>query len=656
MKEKFCMLDLLQLDTVSGSCFSASQIQALYLYYGFELIEGMTSEDQLRKLNKEKSFRHIFDHVMKDPVNSEYGPSFLYDLQMSFRPILKNQQNLEVQDLENIMSRYCFWLRNIVIVTIGSLNDFALNRITKMYHNPERRYFVAFRISEGYWSVVLIDKSSKTFEYYDPLFLSSHWDDISQFYEVVKSLDKDVKIKTSELTRRGFTKTNLTNPKQCGFACLQFLHSRMVENKSFEEIVNQDLNGSQCDKLREIFFHTMNPRFVSSCKSEFPDSVHQVALLNFLSFIDYLTKINDDLELKEMLREYEIELKKSFSNSSKIANVALTIQETLVQVLSEPLIEYVGTDIWQRIVEEICDDPLTAYLMNLESKSRIELMLALFEDINLVNNGSIDSFSQYLLKSLEIIIKSENPLEFLKSCGNRKNLLYVGVYFLRECAQKSIGNLKINELYPYHSNLVKPLHNTNLYEIEKTITRCDEILEEAISLLYNEMSNVVSQNTLELIDFPKLMNIINYNQLDISKQTFLENGLEGWNFPLADTNELLEKLEPRFRTYSLNTTERQACFDNPLFLIYYSIGVFIFLYSLKQNPQQDETKTIIVESIRDFYKVAENNKNVPNKSVLCVLLKLLNNPMYDCDEIKSKSQSEEFLKQAKLLYREIIKK
>jgi hypothetical protein len=629
------MLTLLQLPTVGKSCFSKEQVQELYLRSGAPIDPNMSVEEQLATLDTQK----LYTSIMINPVDSGLPPAVLYDLQMSFRPILKHSQPLEESDIAALMARYVYWLKNLSIISMHVLDEFAHDKLKQ----SKTRFSVGFRQSASLWSCVLIDVESHTFEFYDPGFTDvSQLGDVAELFETAKLLDPEMETRTIQLIRRGFEST--PDPHTCALSVLGFIHYRVVENKMFEDIVNsKDL--LVCEKLRGVFFQTRETRFVSKCSAEFPETVHQLASIDFGSFLDYLAKIVDNLQTKQDIREFEAALRKQPSEK-----LAVSIQERLMHILPVDLVEFVGTDVWQRITEEICNDPLTKHLHSLDSKQRLALMLDLYEP-------STEAFSHHVLVALNAYRYTDpkpSAVRFLEWAASKKSLSGFGVHFLREMsnwmARKSLGESKIQQEFPVESFLVKPIHSVD--EARDMVDKCEHLIAQASQLLTEQIQDVVVRQET-LVDLPKIHNILLYNELDLLNHQFLVETLQAWNFPLDETCELLNRLEPRFRVYACSSAEMAACLESELFKMYFSIGVWLAKHKLSRKLLDPEDEEIILQSLRGFYAVATS---VSDKNIFCVLLVLMGETRFDCDPDEAKIQSRDFFAQAKQLYASFMNK
>ncbi len=626
MQQKICMRTLLQLPLMEDSCFSSEQLIEL----------------KVTKQDKSK----IYEQVMINPLEFQGPVSTLYDLQMCFRPILKHNQVLDSGDISNLMIRYIYWLGNISVFTLQIVNQYCFDKIVRNWNNS--RYHIGFRRSIHFWSCILIDRDLHTFEFYDPQFTDvSMLEDVVGLFEQVKTLDPILETKTMQLIRRGFASNN---SKYCAFSMLRFIHDRIVENKKFEQIVLDPMSNETCEKIRDIFFQTNDVRFVAHCAPDYPNTVYQVAIIDFSSFLDYLVKINDDLQIKQDLREYQIGLENVTNEPTKAASLAISIQEQLTHILPLPLVEYVGTNVWQRIVEEICSDPLAYHLLKMEKKQRLAIFLDLYIDMQSV---SLDFTTHVLNNVYKNYTKITNPDLFFEWSASRKSLIYFGVHLLRQMEnwlkKKKLNESKLSQEFPIQSNLVKPLYLTNMNEIQNSIERCDLLVEEAQTIIAEYIQDIVSLKPQ--LDFPKVHTLLLLNEMDLLNQTYLKR-LEAWNFPMSQDCELLNHLEPRFSVYSCNESELKACLESELFKMYYTIGIWIAKNAMKKNLLIDTnlTESVILQSLHDFYNVSTNL----NQKIFCCLLDLFGERRYDCDFEKASRDSADFFIQTKTLYKDIL--
>jgi hypothetical protein len=618
------MRTLLQLPLIENSCFSSEQLKEI----------GSQNRDE------------IYNQIMINPGKSNYPNAVLYDLQMAFRPILKHNQVLDAGDISNLMIRYIYWLGNISVFTLQIVNQYAFEKISSSWNTS--RYHIGFRRSANFWSCILIDRKLHTFEFYDPQFVDvAMLEDVVELYEQIKTLDPSLETKTIQLIRRGFTSQNA---KYCEFSVLSFMHSRIVENKNFEEIVNDVPDNTMCEKLRDIFFQTNDLRFIAQCAPDYPNTVYQVAIIDFSSFLDYLVKINEDLQMKQDLREYEIELEKLSNEPTKAASLAVSIQERLTHILPLPLVEYVGTDVWQRIVEEICNDPLSKQLLKMDKQQRLSMMLDIYIDMQSKSNDFIHHALNNVYKNYTTIT---DPDLFFQWSSSRKSLIYFGVHLLRQIEswikKKKLGESKLSVLFPMKSNLVKPLHVTNMIEIQNSIDKCDLLMEETQTVITEYIQDIV--HAKPQLDMPKIHNILLLNEMDLLHHTYLKR-LEAWNFPVSKDSEILNQMEPRFSVYACNEAELKACLESELFKMYYTIGIWIAKNALKKNLLEQETEAVILQSLHDFYSVSIDK----DRFLFCNLLDLFGEKMYDCDLDLASIESADFFAKTKNLYKDILTK
>lgn len=606
------MRDLLHLDLVNGSCFSKHQIQELYMQLGLKLA-NISAEEQLeeikRKLNSEgMSFDVFINRLMYAPATILLSASVLFDLRMSFRPV-QISQFLKMEDIQNIMMRYVYW-EEIVICGIGDLNE---NRLSEFW--KDARWIVGFRKSENVWSIVLIDRIGKSVEFYDPQARTRIDTVVDSFFEAVKLLDGNIKVKSSKVSKPGFAA--LTPKKDsCGFACLEFMHSRIIEHKSFEDFLEIELPS--CEVLRRKFFELDDSRFINKCTLEFPSQAYVVGKRYFIKNLEYLyiyiNEVNVKQEIRDMLEFLE-------TQTLDLNTSILKLQNRLMEIIPVAVVEYMGSDVWQRILEYICNDPFTKHLLKIKKHERNELINLINEDLNI---------------NFQEISKKE---------------IYNIVYMLREASSQLIRNKKSTRLeyeYPYNSNLVKPLFAGNLLEFEKSLEKCDVIIDEALRLIQQGIL-IEIQGIQDTVDMVKINSICILHEMDILHNRFLinsksSNRFHGWNFPLLKTSELLLELEPRFSNYACSPSELAALLEFRQFLAFLTIAVWIFLLT-------DHSKFELRIVVSCLKALEENGKsNITTHAVLCYLLKLIQYQPPDCDPANSAL----FLKETRTLYEMII--
>lgn len=348
------------------------------------------------------------------------------------------------------------------------------------------------------------------------------------------------------------------------------------------------------------WFHTKEkPNF--KCEFAFPELAYPVAALDFVKLLQYFYIYATDLQVKEEIRAMELHLQ-TITNGLEFNLVIPQMESRLMDLLPEGFAEYVGKDVWVKICFQLCSDPL----------------------INILNK-----------------MKPEERNKFAGFSPDVHLNIYEMTHAIR--TRESIEPTTISTTYPHPSNLIKPLDVENINEYQRSIVRCDEIIEESFQLIQQEIQELMTQT--ETADMVKIHNIRVLNENEMNKGRFYAKGLSGWNFPLLKTSNLLTRLEPRFGIYSVNKQELIHLLQFDTFVLYLIIRVWIFV--LTQHTSQD--MEVVRESLMAFYNVAQADHT---RSVLCALLNIVRFMPPQCDQ----SQARKTFLQARQIYESMVRK
>ena len=433
------MLDVLKVDKpIKQSCFSAQQIEALYRLYrkfvGTQLQPGINAEQTLAQLFPENvNVRRKYEYLRVNPPNRtgfESAPALtqheaawvmgqvtptpfirflrtegvIQDFQMSFKPPLDHQGPLTVKNMQDVLQRFWYWLRQDQrrsINVIGVVNDLIsteqmLNEFKQRFY--DYRFHVAVLGEQGHWTAVLVQRASKPtephiFEFYDPratrLDFRNHASGLAQqvraLYDLTRTLTAtehrklDLVTKSLDRNKRGFR--HESNRQECGMYVLQYLQFRVVLGHTFEHFVAQKITHHSCHDLRPMFFdlnqqmalEMRQKRLVETSRIKYGDYDVRLAVIQFARYLDYLISITSSPQSQSLLQRDSQQLLSSATQPGDYIHLnvqGLSVQKNLLQVLPPQFTTYAGTDVWFTTVQEIVTDPLTVYLRKIKSTHR----------------------------------------------------------------------------------------------------------------------------------------------------------------------------------------------------------------------------------------------------------------------------------------------
>jgi len=601
--EDICVLDLLNISKpLKDSCFSEKQIDVLFTLWRDFMYERFKSnsnpqeaararEDVERLYSNATTTKRKYNSLRLDqntgvggvtPAMSESEktwvmgnqsptpfiafirrrPDVLENLRMSFKPNLLHNGMLEAPDLMMVLQRYYYWLKddkdrsvNILGVTDDSASRAVNVSTDSMVGNLQQnwvnyRFHVAI-VNEGmHWRAVLIDRKSHTFEYYDPL---GHNIDLSntnsplsiqvaRLYETARLLDNNIVTRSMHSVRRGFHK-HQTGGTECGMYVILYIHTRVAQQKTFEDFADTEIKSQTCKDLKSLFFTlpdnssqmVENPEMKNNkdYRLKFGGYDIRLAGIDFLGYISYVMSITNDLSAKNKLqadRNKMAELIRSPGDYITIRVEGMSIQKDLLAVLGPQYKTYAGSDIWFNIVQAVVQDPLTKYLRDIStekgvrSKNTIRKKIALkfYHDITGWSSrlGAPPQQVAYLEKATRealdtvyipaLRFDSDNhkkfelgmlPTGFIRECMTKQDSVSFGVHFIRYLYD-TVKKLNIpveselNTKFLVNSVIVKPVTNVNLQEIASLVSRCDQTIQQAYQLLqttFTEKMMITSQ-------------------------------------------------------------------------------------------------------------------------------------------------------------------
>lgn len=590
--EDVCVLDLLNIPKpLKESCFSEKQIDVLFTLWRDFMYERFKSnsnpqeaararEDVERLYSNATTTKRKYNSLRLDqntgvggvtPAMSESEktwvmgnqsptpfiafirrrPDVLEQLRMSFKPNLLHNGMLEAPDMMMVLQRYNYWLRddkdrsvNILGVTDDNTSRAVNVSTDSMVGNLQQnwvnyRFHVAIVNESMHWRAVLIDRKSHTFEYYDPL---GHNIDltntnsplsvqVARLYETSRLLDNHIVTRSMHSVRRGFHK-HQTGGTECGMYVILYIHTRVAQQKSFEDFADTEIKGQTCKDLKALFFTLPDN---SSQVLENPELKHnkdyrlkfggydiRLAGIDFIGYIGYVISITNDLSAKNKLqadRNKMAELIRSPGDYVTIRVEGMSIQKDLLAVLGPQYKTYAGSDIWFNIVQGVVQDPLTKYLRDVStekgvrSKNTIRKKLALkfYHDITgwasmlgappqqvaLLEKATREAMDTVYIPALRFDSDNHKKFEmgmlatgFIRECMTKQDSVSFGVHFIRyvyDVVRKMNipVETELNTKFLVNSVIVKPVTNINLNEITAIVNKCDQTLQQAYQLLQN---------------------------------------------------------------------------------------------------------------------------------------------------------------------------
>lgn len=645
-----CILDLLNISKpLKKSCFSEQQIDMLFnLWRDFMYEHFATGENSQKALQDVNRLYSVFttvgrkyDALRLDRATGVKGmtpalplhekewvmghetptpfisylrkrPQVMEVLRMSFKPMMLHSGMLEAPDFVMLLLRYLYWLKddkerhmNLLGVTeeYSSSGSTTKNMAQNMQQNwSTARFHVAVLNEDVHWRAVLIDRKHHSFEYYDPM---GHKLDLTKttsplsvqvasLYDAARSLDDKIITKSMHSVRRGFHK-HQTGGTECGMYVIMFIHSRVAQQKSFENFAETEISTQDCKDLKEVFFtlpeHLQrfdhkNSKHNKDYLIKFGDYDVRLAALDFVRYMTYVINIADTPQIRQLMEQTRNQF---FSEAlqpityTQLRIDGMTAQKIILQVLPTQFKTYAGSDIWFSIIQEIVQDPLTKHLRKISTEHgkrsrntvRKQVALKMYHEITrwtrqigapeaqvqMVQALERDLIDNYYVRMLNGF-DSDNEKRFrtgmlgaafLQECMTRKETTSFGVHFLRELNNFVMNQFhydtqtELNNKYAVASLVVKPISAKNMAEIRHHVTQCDQVIQQAYELLKNTfteqmmLTDQVRSPTFGPVALPSqtsnvqlqlVQQIIQLNRQDLENKTFLAGGLQPWNFPV----------------------------------------------------------------------------------------------------------------------------
>lgn len=582
-----CMLHLLQRPMADHHlCFSNDQLQEMFLQLGGDLSTIKNEAMVLEYINQKFDFQHLITTLTESPATLPFTPSFIFDLQQTLLPPFLPKSWLD--NFTNLLSRINYWQNGICVIGIGDrINE---KRALDEYQNSD--YMIAIRFVESKWACLVIDIHGSMFEYYDPYNRLKVDTETSLFYDHLLR-----KFPPLKFARIHFDETqNNQASKLPELKIITYFIHRCVYH-TLPSLVVAHLDAVTNEETLGQFFTMVKAPHLPHCELQFPNAAYRVARKSFVKLLDHFYIYSTDVVIRDEIREMKIYLS-DLQDASQINSVVINIQNRLMDIMPSAIVEYLSRNVWQKILYQLCADPLTAQILTLQSaQARKEFVAMMNVEVHDISFDDPESVYELVYQMREEDSK-----------------------LLRQGLETSV----LRQSYPpLESHLVKPLDLENLTEYETILTRCDAVVEEAIALVQSSIQSMLT--TTEKADMTLVRNICVLNENDVKKCKFLRDGLNGWNFPLHTKSKLLEKLEPRFRLYMVNAQEMQRLLDFESFILYMIIRVWIFMLT-KHTDQELE---IVRESLSGFYGQSYSETT---KSIFCALLDIAHFEPPQCDK------------------------
>lgn len=749
-----CMLDLFPIPrSVKKTCFSDQQIEMLFRLFKEFMLEKFQFSEPLAQAraeveqlystatsveNKYNALRlfhtpHFkndlpalqldeLSWVMSDASPTPFiaflrkRPEVMVELRMSFKPRLLHSGPLETQDFVELLTRYVYWFQNdrSRSLNVMGINTDVNTMITSMKNNwTNARFHLAMFREDARWVCVLVDVVSNTFEYYDPMEIDINIveatttlaDNIKQLYLSARLQNSFMVSKTTSTTKRGFRSKEQT-VNECGMYVILFVHSRVVENRSFEQFTETGISAKDCRTLKDAFFDIPSlPNRESTNKDyrlKFGEYTMRLAALELIRYISHLTSILADQNDRFTLNKFQTKLTEMIVSKDSYAEIraeGIRIQKEMMAMLPEHFREYMGTDIWSSIIQEINQDPLTLHLRGDDSQvrskkkvrktealtmygkltefsNRLGVPKELKEQFELFTRQSIDNYYVPILRfsddNKERFHAGMFARDFLKVCMDRQDTVSFGVHFMREVRNFIVNSLKIIDKtdlttrFPAKSRVVMPVSSANIDEVRVKINHCEKVIQRAYEILKmtfsEQITTIPPKRGLDLpptvaqsIEVqPRVLEIIATQvKAGLENQTFLSNGIQPWEFPM-DQSKLPKQLPPQFNLYSLNKADIRRLLNDSKFMTFYAIELMIVSHFIAMNnfggSEQEflMNTTIVLNSVVQFLLAAEIGSE--HRKIMCTILHRLSNSITHARKLYGLSEEFDNLLRMATLY------
>ena len=599
-------------------------------------------------------------------------------------------------DFVVLLQRYVYWLkddqrRKVNVLGVDDNNNTGMKTqamIGNLKTNwSSARFHVAILNENMHWRCILIDRKSHSFEYYDPkgtgLDLTNTVSplsiQVSALYEATRAMDDQLITQSMHSIRRGFH-SHQKEGTECGMYVIMFVHSRVAQQRSFEEFANTEIKDADCKQLKDLFFTRLGKEVRSTETQNIDYRVKygaydiRLAALDFVRYMQYVIDITEvPLQKQKITMNQTAFLKMAQSSGDYVALrvEGMKMQRDVLEVLPSQFKMYAGTNIWVNIIQEIVQDPFTKFLRNISegkgkrSKSTVRRTVAMkyfhdstswsmdmaapgpaVQELRAFMRELIDVYYVPLLAFDEDNVKRFHtgmvPESFIKECMIRQEFVSFGVHFLREVENYVIRSTNfgtrsdLTTKYSTLSILVKPVSAKNMNEIKVNINKCESSIQEAYAMIRSTFGMVQTQanNTSNSVDLPLLPiqpqnlqiqlvdSIIQLNKKDMEDRTFMTGGLQPWNFPIdvVEFNATLgTPLPDNYNLYSVNNADMRKLLTSEAFKVHYAMGIMMVQHYIASGVLQDVNSIyVIVVSLVQFYNATDHLSD--NRSIVCTLL------------------------------------
>jgi len=541
---------------------SAISVQQKYDALRFNTASGLSGHVALATHESE----WVLDDGPPSP-NQTFGPFVAYirsqlelmaELRMSFKPKLNHSGPLELTDFVAVLLRYVYWLRDTKasLNVIGVSDRDSSTSVEAMVDALKNqwaydRYHLAVLYNNNAYVSVLIDKVDGTFDYYDPLGVPLQLNDESnelaqqvlELFNTATALDaklmerRDMLAQGMSKVRRGFQPS--PSKVDCGMFILLFVHLRVVEHHSMDQIASLDVTHEKCEALKPRFFTIPDVLKTPDSNLSMRYGAYDVRLAawNFVVYVEQMLLQLVSEQSRAAVKQ-RVDLVKRLciepGDYNQIRFVCVELQSDLIKSLPNTYLSYSGTNLWIPYLNQVVNDPLTKHLRGTDRKSKTKAhkgprgptghrsrstvrrteLAALYDrimewtktpvnasDVVSVQNVLTNIITQYLMllnfdkpaKPEFVTEMAASPIGFLVETSRRQETVSFGVSLLRQMndiVRKHFVGLSTlgTDLDKYKQPEVPEVHSQEeLKKLEQVMTKCDQALKRAYEIIKESM-------------------------------------------------------------------------------------------------------------------------------------------------------------------------
>lgn len=573
---------------LSNSAFSEKLILQLWEKYKIFHKEKMMELNQINHL--QEKYDRIFkdypeteknwvmdnkmiemDHFLKNiKINDRI---FMEELQMCFKPKLHEEVE---KNYNEILNRFIYWL-----------NQYPELEKTFCLYKPENWDHFAFHVQIfDDHSCLLIDKKSKTFEYYNPKGKEPEMKIkilLNEIKQNIESIFPDFQKEYRMIRMNKPFYNNNTDSNNMMIYVILFLYSRVILNETFESITENKIPKEKCENLKTYFFEVQEKKLEKEKELKINKKVMSTIIINRIRFMQFLFIIQNISDYPQL----EKDLNHKFIFRCQVDDIHFWEKE-VDDYMNQKLKEYnLMISIKDLIDIPLFQDPIQKKLINIKKdvKARKFFILKKFKEISTdwmaieQDPNSIQLFEQYISTLLynyyipiiyscsswyyynlsidDKINKLDMTVEkFLENCTYRPELFYLAGHFIRNIRHFVVNELKKNvfddkeDKINYQHFFSRHIsHNNCLYVIEKAKSLIAEFkllkMSNNVNITPPSSSSSIPQQQQPppepiriIIITPEIKNkttITNLIWNDLKQKTFLptRNSLpQPWNFPI----------------------------------------------------------------------------------------------------------------------------